>query len=79
MTKSPKEKTKHTYNVFSAPEGEPTFIDPTTGRERKLQRVHLARAYTKKEAIKQAEEQNWDNHVQKGEPLYIITTVEKVD
>lgn len=79
MTKSPKQKQKKTFNVFSAPEGKPTFFDTSLGRERKLQRVHLVRAYTEKEAREEVDRQNWDIHVKYGESLYEIISIEQVD
>jgi len=72
----PKQAEKKTFKITTAPEGQPTFIDSTSGRERPYLRVHLVRAYSLEEAKKVVNDSNRDVSVQYGEPFYEIMSVE---
>lgn len=73
----PKQAEKKTFKIITAPEGQPTFFDEATGRERPLQRTHLVRAYSVDEAKKVVNDSNRDVSAQYGEPLYEIMEIEE--
>jgi hypothetical protein len=70
--------TKRTYKIVSAPEGNPTFVDESSGVERPYLRIHEVREYSEKAARRIVDFSNWDIHVQYESPLYEITSVEDV-
>jgi hypothetical protein len=64
------------FKIITAPEGEPTFVDESTGAERPLLRITELSSESEKMAVKHVEAQMWAIHVEKGEPLYEVVSVE---
>lgn len=67
---------KKTFKIITAPEGQPTFIDPTSGAERALMRIHQVRAFSEEEAKEVANAYNRDIVAQYGGDLYEIMSIE---
>lgn len=70
---------KKIYKISSAPEDFPTFVDPSSGQERNLMRVHHVAASSEKEARRIVDNLNYDIFIQYSEPLYEIYEVEEQD
>jgi hypothetical protein len=64
------------YKVVSQPEGEPTFVDESSGNERPYMIQTVLLAESEKLAKKQVEAQNWDLHLS-GDLLYDVVSVEE--
>ena len=67
---------KKTFKIITAPEGQPTFIDPTSGAERPYIRIHQVRAFSEEAAKAVANEYNEGIVKQYGGDMYEIMSVE---
>lgn len=77
MSQAELKKDWKTYKIVSAPEGEPTFIDPNSGVERPYIRIHHGKYASEKDAKRSVEFSNWDVHIEHGGPLYEIVSIEE--
>lgn len=65
------------FKVISQPEGEPTFVDPSSGNTRPYMRQTELFALNEKYAKKMVEAQNWDCHIAGEELIYEVVSVEE--
>lgn len=77
MTQAELKKDWKVYRIVSAPEGNPTFIDPSTGLERPYMRTTEGKFPNENIAKKTVEAQNWDCHIAGEELIYEVVSIEE--